>query len=86
MAKRGDQARSHVPIIFWNVDELIRRTNHIVLLASLTEQCWEKKRVITRIIKQVAPLVELWMRRNDVSDLLLLYSEFLLLLKSRRDE
>jgi hypothetical protein len=72
--------------IFWDFEGMLRRTNHLVLLSSVTEQCQEKARVIARIISEISPLVAIWMRRNGLADLLWMYSDFVLLFKRSFDE
>jgi hypothetical protein len=75
-----------VPLIFWNFEGMLRRTNHLVLLSNVTEQCQEKARTIARIIADISPLVAIWMRRNGLADLLWMYSDFVLLFKRSFDE
>jgi hypothetical protein len=75
-----------IPIIFWCFEGLLQKTNHLVLLSSVTEQCQEKARVIARLILSVSPLVAIWMKRNGLADLLWLYSDFVLLFKRSFDD
>jgi hypothetical protein len=70
-----------IPLIFWNFEGMLKRTNHLILLSNVTEQCQEKARVIAGIIARVSPLVAIWMRRNGLADLLWMYSDFVLLFK-----
>jgi hypothetical protein len=62
---------------------MLRRTNHHLLLSSVTEQCMEKAGVIVRIVEDVSPLVALWLRRNELADLRWMYEDFILLFKKK---
>lgn len=70
-----------LPLMFACFKHMLRRTNHLTLLSSVTEQCQERSRVIQRLLGKACPLVAIWMRRNNLQDLLWLYSDFVLLFK-----
>jgi hypothetical protein len=72
-----------VPIIFWNFVGMIRRTNHHLLLASVTEQCLGTARVIVQIVEDVSPVVAVWWRRNGLAELIWMYEDFILLFKRK---
>ena len=69
------------PIIFWCFDAMLNRTKHLRLLSNVTEQCQEKARVVMKMVSKVSPLAAIWMRRNNIQELLWMYSDFLLMFK-----
>jgi hypothetical protein len=70
-----------IPLIFKCFEKMLAKTNHLELLASVTEQCQKKARVILGLIEKVSPLVAIWIRRTGLQDLLWMYSDFVLLFK-----
>jgi hypothetical protein len=70
-----------IATLFWCFEGMLRKTNHISLLSSVTEQCQGRAKVIAGLIARVSPLVAIWMRQNGLADLLWLYSDFVLLFK-----
>jgi hypothetical protein len=73
--------RSKLPIIFWNFDGMLKCTDHTTLLSSVTVQCLNKAHLIGNIISKVSPLVDIWMRKYGLGDLLWMYSDLVLLFK-----
>lgn len=70
-----------MPEIFWCFESLMRKTGHLKLLADVTENCRLQGVYVQKIIREVAPLSAVWMRRMGLEALLWLYSEFVLLFK-----
>jgi hypothetical protein len=70
-----------IPKIFWCFEGMLHKTNHVSLLASVTEHCQGKAKTIVGLIAKVSPLVAVWMRQNAIADLLWFYSDFVLLFK-----
>ena len=70
-----------LPQIFWCFDAMLRNTDHLKLLANVTEQCQFQADAVFNILKQVSPLAAIWMRRNSLHGLLWCYSDFVLLFK-----
>ena len=75
-----------LPIIFWCFESMLSRTNHLKLLSNVTGQCQERARVVLKIISKVSPLVAIWMRRNNLQELLWMYSDFVLMFKRTYEE
>lgn len=67
--------------IFWCFDAMLRNTNQLSFLASVTEQCQAQAVIVNNILKKVSPLAAIWMRRNNLHQLLWCYSDFVLLFK-----
>lgn len=80
---------SHEPLlskIFWCFDAMLRKTDHLDLLANVTEECQEQAKQIFSILMKVTPLAAIWMRRNKLNQLLWCYSDFVLLFKRSFNE
>ena len=75
-----------LPLMFGCFEAMLNKTGHLTLLSSVTEQCQEKARIIHRLLCQVCPLVAIWMRKNNLQDLLWLYSDFVLMFKRTFDK
>ena len=69
------------PEIFWCFDSMLRNTDHISFLSSVTEHCQGEAAIVQKILSQVSPLAAIWMARNGLSELLWCYSDFVLLFK-----
>ncbi|EAY12369.1 hypothetical protein TVAG_246010 [Trichomonas vaginalis G3] len=67
--------------IFWCFDAMLRNTNQLSFLASVTEQCQAQAIIVNKILTKVSPLAAIWMRRNNLHQLLWCYSDFVLLFK-----
>jgi len=67
--------------VFWCFDAMLRNTNHLKLLANVTEQCQCQAKAVFHILSKVSPLASIWMRRNALDGLLWCYSDFVLLFK-----
>jgi hypothetical protein len=90
-AETGDpigavDVRAEIPIIFWNFEGMLRRTNHTALLSSVTERCREMAEAISQNLMKVAPLIVVFMRRYGLSDMMWMYSDFVLLFKRSFDD
>ena len=72
---------SLLPDIFWCFDSMLRNTNHISFLSSVTEHCQKQAEIVHKIMTEVSPLAAIWMRRNNLAELLWCYSDFVLLFK-----
>ncbi|KAK8882461.1 hypothetical protein M9Y10_045103 [Tritrichomonas musculus] len=70
-----------MPKIFWDYEAMLRNINHLSLLSGVKEQCMEKARLSLMIISKVSPLITIWFRKYGLSDLLWMYSDFVLLFK-----
>ncbi|OHS96536.1 hypothetical protein TRFO_09930 [Tritrichomonas foetus] len=71
----------YLPTIFWCFDAMLRNIDHLKLLASVTDQCKKQAETIFQIMLKVSPLAAIWMRRNNLKELLWCYSDFVLLFK-----
>lgn len=71
----------YLPQIFWCFDAMLRNTDHLKLLANVTEQCQFQADGVFNILNKVSPLAAIWMRRNGLNGLLWCYSDFVLLFK-----
>ncbi|MBR3548456.1 MAG: hypothetical protein IKN90_00100, partial [Treponema sp.] len=67
--------------IFWCFDAMLRNTDHLDLLANVTEQCQKQAEAVHNILSKISPLAAIWMRRKDLKELLWCYSDFVLLFK-----
>lgn len=76
----------YIPKIFWCFESMVRHTNHLSFLSGVTEQCQTKAKVIQKLLGEMTPLSAIWMRRKGLSELLWLYSDFLLLFKRTFDK
>lgn len=70
-----------MPKIFWDYEAMLRNINHLSLLSGVKEQCMEKARVSLQIISKVCPMISIWFKKYGLSDLLWMYSDFVLLFK-----
>jgi hypothetical protein len=70
-----------IPILFWNFEGMLRRINHLPLIADVTGQCQRMAEVVGRILAKASPLLEIWLRRSGIADLGWMYSDFVLLFK-----
>lgn len=73
--------KPYLPTIFWCFDAMLRNIDHLKLLQSVTEQCQKQAEAIFQIMSKVSPLAAIWMKRNNLKQLLWLYSDFVLLFK-----
>jgi hypothetical protein len=71
----------YLPTVFWCFDAMLRNIDHLKLLADVTKQCQDLADSISRILQKVSPLAAIWMKRNALTGLLWLYSDFVLLFK-----
>jgi len=74
-----------MPLIFWCFESMLRNTNQIKLLESVTEHCKDQAIFIHEILSKVSPLAALWMRKNQLQGLLWCYSDFVLMFKRSFD-
>ena len=71
----------YIPKIFWCYDAMLRNTNHIKILSSITAECQKLAENVFRVLSKVSPIASIWIKRNNISSLLWLYSDFVLLFK-----
>jgi len=69
------------PVIFWCFEAMLRNTNHISFLSSVTDQCQKKAQLVHKILQKISPMAAIWMRRAGLKDLLWIYSDLVLLFK-----
>jgi hypothetical protein len=75
-----------LPTIFWCFDAMLRNIDHLKLLQSVTEQCQKLAEAVFQIMTKVSPLGAIWIKRNNLKELLWCYSDFVLLFKRSFDE
>ena len=73
--------KSYMPEIFWCFDSMLRNTDHLSFLSSVTEHCQGEAEIVHQILSQISPIAAIWMKRNNLSELLWCYSDFVLLFK-----
>jgi hypothetical protein len=76
----------YLPTIFWCFDAMLRNIDHLKLLQSVTDQCQKLAESVFQIMTKVSPLGAIWMKRNNLKELLWCYSDFVLLFKRSFDE
>jgi hypothetical protein len=75
-----------LPIIFGCFASMLEKTRHLGVLANVTDSCIAEGAIIMRLLYRVSPLLVIWLKRNGVSELLFMYSEFVLLFKRSYDD
>jgi len=75
-----------IPIIFWCFDYMLRITNHIHMLRTVTPYSHYIIVQTLAIIKMASPIVYIWFKINGLQELMWMYSDFVLLFKRTFDD
>ena len=74
-----------MPIMFWSFDAMLKNTNHIPMLENITERCTELSEQAQDLLQRISPIASIWMKRNNLANLLWFYSDFVLMFKRSFD-
>jgi len=81
-----DKINEILPQIFWCYDAMLRNINHLKMIKNVTEECQNIAVLINDILSQVSPVAEIWIQQNLLTQLLWMYSDFVLLFKRTYDD
>ncbi|KAH0786245.1 TBC domain containing protein [Histomonas meleagridis] len=76
----------YLPRIFWSFDSMLQHLHHMKMLNDIATECEKMTGVVFSILSEVSPLASIWLRKNNLQNLLWMYSDFVLLFKRSFDD